>query len=66
MTGGADCFVAEGDEYFVTGGVEYFEGTEFLAVLSACCQPNLCHVPLPSCKWGNVVPMYISLQLVWT
>ena len=57
MTGGADCFVS--------GGTKCFVGTDFLAVPSVCHHPNLPHVPLHSCKWGNAVPKYIFLQLVW-
>ena len=63
MTGGADCFVAGVAECFVTGDAEYFVADvaecfvgAFLVVLSACHHPNLPHVPLHSCKWGNVVP----------
>ena len=58
MTGGAECFV--------TGDLECFVDTDFLVVLSACHCSNLplC-VPLHSCKWGNVVPLSISLQFVW-
>ena len=71
MTGGAECFVAEGIECFVTGvaecsvpgGTEHFVGTS-LVVLSACCCPNLPHVLLHSCKWGNAVPMNIFCNLL--
>ena len=66
MTGGAECYVTGDAEYFVIGGAECLRGTDFLAVLSACCHSNLpLHVPPHSCKWGSAVPMDISLQLVW-
>ena len=54
-----DCSVAGGTEGSVTGGIEYF-GSAFL-VGSAYHHPSpLCALP-HSCKWGNVVPMSISL-----
>ena len=56
MTGDTECFVADVAECFVGA---------FLVVLSACHSPNLPHVPLHSCKWSNVIPMSISLQLAW-
>ena len=70
MTGSAECFVAKGIECFVagvaecsvSGGTECFLGTS-LVVLSTFHHPNLPDVLLHSCKWGNAVPMNISLQL---
>ena len=71
MTEGVECFMAGGAEYFMTGVAEYFVadvaecfvGT-FFVVLSVCHHSNLPHVPLPSCKWGNAVPMNTFLHLV--
>ena len=55
----ADCSVAGGAESFVAGGVEYFGGT-FL-VGTAYCHPRPLHAHPHSHKWGNVVPMSISV-----
>ena len=60
VTGVAECSEPGGAECFVPGGTEHFLGTS-LAVLSVCHYPNLSHILLHSCKWGNVVPKSISL-----
>ena len=65
VAGDAESFVIGGAGCFVAGGTTCFVGTDFLAVPSTCCHPNLPCVPLHSCKWGNVIPMNISLQLAW-
>ena len=75
VAGGAEYSVAGGTERFVTqgagysvardtggsvaGGAEYLGGT-FL-VGSAYHHPSPLHALPHSCKWGNAVPMSISL-----
>ena len=50
-------------EGFVQSGAEGFEGTSLADFVD--CHPNPLLCVLHFCKWGSVVPMCNSLQLVW-
>ena len=53
------CFVVGGTEWSVAGAVEYFGGIFLFGPAYHCSSPL--HVLPHSFKWGNAVPMSISL-----
>ena len=67
VVGGAESFVTQDTDYSVAGGTEgsVVEGIEYLGgtflVGSAYHYPSPLHALPHSYKWGNVVPMSISL-----
>ena len=63
VVGGAEGFGFKDIDCSVVGGAEGFGGTFMVGF--AYCHPSPLHALPHSCKWGNAVPMRISLWPPW-